>query len=340
AACLRLARRHGGLTVSNPSVGTLLVRDGVVVGRGITAKGGRPHAERVAIDEAGTRARGSTAYVSLEPCAHHGVTPPCAEALIAAGVARVVTAYIDPDDRVDGRGHTMLRDAGIEVNVGCCTDTAGRDLAAYLTRKTARRPHVTLKLAVSADGFIGRQGRAVPITGPLAVAYGHRMRAELDAIAIGGGTVSADDPSLTCRLTGLQSRSPQRFVFARALAADTILAQTAREVPTTLVSTDTPSADLLNLGVRHMPVEVHEGVSALPEVLEDMASTGISSLMVEGGAKLARSFLKAGVVDRVTLFRSPNALGDGIAAPTIPDQFRIIRELRLGPDTLQIFEKA
>ncbi|MEL6966812.1 MAG: bifunctional diaminohydroxyphosphoribosylaminopyrimidine deaminase/5-amino-6-(5-phosphoribosylamino)uracil reductase RibD, partial [Pseudomonadota bacterium] len=185
AACLRLARRHTGLTASNPSVGTLLVQHqpggSLIVGRGITAIGGRPHAERVAIDQAGERARGATAYVTLEPCAHHGATPPCATALIEAGVSRVVTAWIDPDSRVDGKGHAMLEAAGFAVETGVRSSDAARDLQAYLTRKQLNRPAVTLKLAVSADGYLGRRGEEVAITGALSRAMVHRLRAEHDA---------------------------------------------------------------------------------------------------------------------------------------------------------------
>jgi diaminohydroxyphosphoribosylaminopyrimidine deaminase/5-amino-6-(5-phosphoribosylamino)uracil reductase len=339
-ACLRLARRNRGRTATNPSVGTLLVKDGIVVGSGVTAIGGRPHAERLALDEAADCAKGATAYVTLEPCAHHAATPPCAQALIDAGVTRVVAAYIDPDERVDGKGYAMLREAGIIVEAGVCEAQAGEDLAGYLTRKRQNRPHVTLKFAQSADGYIGRAGEEVAITGPVAVSYGHRMRAEMDAIAVGHGTVEADDPSLTCRLEGLTDRSPHRFVFASQLDLATNLATTARVTPTTLVSATPPSAALAQIGVCHMPVEFHEGVMALPEVLEDMAAQGISSLMVEGGAKLAQSFLDAGLVDVIALFRSPDALGSGIKAPVIPQTFNEPRHLTLGADTLTLYAKA
>lgn len=339
-ACLRLARRNRGRTGTNPSVGTMLVKDGIVVGAGVTAVGGRPHAERLAIEEAGERARGATAYVTLEPCAHHAATPPCAQALIDAGVKRVVAAYIDPDQRVDGKGYAMLRKAGIEVEAGVCEALAGEDLAGYLTRKRQNRPHVTLKLAQSADGYLGRDGEEVAITGPVAVSYGHRMRAEMDAIAVGRGTVEADDPSLTCRLDGLADRSPHRFVFASQMDAGTNLAVTAREVPTTLVSAAPFAPVLAQAGVRHMPVAFHEGTMALPEVLEDMASQGISTLMVEGGAKLAQSFLDAGLVDAIALFRSQAALGGGIKAPAIPQSFTERCNLTLGFDMLTFYAKA
>src|SRR5690606_8696089 len=206
AAALRLGRRNLGLTATNPSVACLIVRDGVVLASAVTAPGGRPHAETQALAEAGAAARGATAYVTLEPCSHHGKTPPCAEALVAAGIARVVVSVTDPDERVAGRGLSILESAGIVVRTGVL-ETEGRDaLAAYLIRQTRKRPHVTLKLAVSADGMIGRAGAGqVAITGPVSRGQVHVLRAETDAILVGIGTALADDPELTCRLPGPRS---------------------------------------------------------------------------------------------------------------------------------------
>ncbi|WP_040304611.1 bifunctional diaminohydroxyphosphoribosylaminopyrimidine deaminase/5-amino-6-(5-phosphoribosylamino)uracil reductase RibD [Ahrensia sp. R2A130] len=347
-ACLRLARRHRGLTGTNPSVGTLLVKDGRVVGRGITAKGGRPHAERVALDQAGPNAVGSIAYVTLEPCAHHGATPPCAQALINAGVAEVHTAYIDPDHRVDGKGHAMLREAEIAVHAGQGSEIAGSDMRGYLTRKRLGRPMVTLKLAVSRDGMLGRTGEEVSITGPLARAMVHRMRAEHDAIAVGRGTVEADDPDLTCRLSGLEARSPERFIFdsAGVLTETSRLVASARTVPVHLISTLPGLPEhLLASGVRHFAAEAENGHIALPEVLDDLGARGISSLMLEGGAQLASSFLNAGLVDEIAFFVGAKDVGpDGIASPitlaTIPAEFNAGRTLQLGPNQLHFFSKG
>ena len=242
AAALRYGLRHSGLTGTNPSVATLLVDTSGpvprIVGRGVTALGGRPHAERIAIDEAGSAAKGTTAYVTLEPCAHHGVTPPCAEALVAAGVRRVVTAFEDPDRRVDGEGHAMLRAAGIEVVEGVLSKEAAHNLAGYLTRTSQHRPHVHLKLAVSGDGRLGLPGQEIAITGDEVRAQVHMMRAESDAILIGAGTARVDDPSLTCQLNGLSNRSPKRIVLEGegALPLSLQLFQTARQVPTILVA--------------------------------------------------------------------------------------------------------
>ncbi len=346
-ACLRFARRHRGQTGTNPSVGTLLVKDGQVVGKGITAKGGRPHAEPIAIEAAGSNANGSTAYVSLEPCAHHGATPPCAQALIDAGVTRVVTAWTDPDQRVDGKGHAMLRQAGIDVIMDEDNETARADLCGYLNRKQKNRPQVTLKLAVSADGMLGRPDEEVAITGPLARNAVHRMRAEHDAILVGRGTVDADDPDLTCRLPGLEDRSPHRFVLdsQAALTAVSRLARSANDVPVSLISSvsELPSS-LQELGVALFAAEEFDNRLALPEILEDLANAGFFSVMVEGGAETAASFLNADLVDEIWLFASSMVVGSGgIVSPILPGErppgFVVNRQLRLGGDTLTIMRR-
>lgn len=349
AAAIRLSRRNLGLTATNPSVGTLIVRDGVVVGRGVTAVGGRPHAEPQALAEAGALARGATAYVTLEPCAHHGRTPPCADALVAAGVARVVGAASDPDPRVSGKGYAVLRAAGIEVVEGVLAVEAGDLLAGYLTRSLRKRPEVTLKMAVSADGMIGRRGAGqVAITGPVARAQVHLMRAETDAILIGIGTALADDPELTCRLAGLAGRSPARIVLDAALRLPPAskLAATARQAPVLLAAAadadEARRAILAARGAGFLAVELHEGRIALPELLEDLAAQGFMTLMVEGGAETARHFLDEGLVDRIALFSGAVAIGEGgVASPvtpaSIPPGFRPIRRARFGDDIYDEF---
>lgn len=348
AACLRFARRHRGQTGTNPSVGTLLIKDGKMVGKGITAKGGRPHAEPVAIAMAGDNAESSIAYVSLEPCAHHGATPPCAQALIDAGVSRVVTAWTDPDQRVDGRGHAMLREAGIDVVMDDDNHTAKADLCGYLNRKEKNRPLVTLKLAVSADGMLGRPDEEVAITGRLARNMVHRMRAEHDAILVGRGTVDADDPDLTCRLSGLEHRSPHRFILDShaALAAASRLAKSAHDVPLSLISNagELPD-DLRQLGVGLFAAEEFQNRLALPEVLDDLASAGFFSVMVEGGAETAVSFLDHDLVDEIWLFASSVVVGSGgIVSPvmpgSLPSGFYVARHLTLGDDTLTIMRRT
>ena len=344
AAAIRLSRRNLGLTATNPSVGTLIVKDGVIVGRGVTAIGGRPHAEPQALAEAGARARGATAYVTLEPCAHHGRTPPCAEALVAAGIARVVGAASDPDPRVSGRGYAILREAGIAVTEGVLAAEAGDLLAGYLTRARLKRPEVTLKLAVSADGMIGRRGAGqVAITGAISRAQVHLMRAEADAIAIGIGTALADDPELTCRLPGLEARSPARLVLDAQLRLPPAskLAATARQVPLLLASSfaaeGTRRDALAGLGAGFLSAELHEGRIALPELLDDLAARGFLTLMVEGGAETARNFLDEGLVDRIALFTGTGALGEGaipspVTARDLPAGFRPVRQARFGDD--------
>ena len=345
AAAIRMSRRNLGLTATNPSVGTLIVRDGVIVGRGVTALGGRPHAEPQALAEAGELARGATAYVTLEPCAHHGRTPPCANTLVTAGVARVVGAASDPDPRVSGKGYAILRAAGIEVVERVLAEEAVDVMAGYLTRSMSRRPEVTLKIAVSADGMIGRTGEGqIGITGPQSRAQVHVMRAESDAILVGIGTALADDPELTCRLPGLEARSPMRIVLDRSLRLPVAskLARTAREVPV-LVATCNDAGDperrdaLAAAGVSFMAAETYDGRLALPELLEDLGSQGVSTLMVEGGAKTARQFIDEDLVDRIALFSADMTIGEGgIASPitrdTIPEGFRLVRTARYGND--------
>lgn len=348
AAAIRLSRQHKGRTATNPSVATLIVRDDgdgpVIVGRGVTAIGGRPHAEPQALAEAGERARGATAYVTLEPCAHHGRTPPCANALVSAGVARVVGAASDPDPRVSGKGYAILRDAGIVVDEGVLADEAADLLAGYLMRSVRKRPEVILKLALSADGMIGRLGAGqVAITGATARAQAHLIRMEVDAIIVGIGTALADDPLLTVRLPGLEDRSPARIVLDRQarLPVTSKLALSAHDVPL-LVATgpeagEERKAALAAAGASFLATETYEGRIALPELLEDLSARGISSIMVEGGADTARAFLEEDMIDRIILFRGLGAIGaGGIASPIdhdhIPGDFRLSREARFGDD--------
>src|SRR3954469_8590037 len=218
ALALDLGRRGQGRTWPNPAVGAVIVRDGVILGRGWTQAGGRPHAEVEALTRAGEAARGATLYVTLEPCSHHGKSPPCADAVIAAGIARVVSAIEDPNPEVAGQGHARLRAAGITVDIGLLAQEAARDHAGHFRRIRDSRPHVILKLAVSSDDRIAAAGhRPVTITGEAARARVHLLRAECDVVLVGIGTVLSDDPLLTCRLPGMETRSPVRVVLDRAL---------------------------------------------------------------------------------------------------------------------------
>ena len=356
AAAIRLARWHEGRTGSNPSVATLIVRevDGVpvIVGRGITAIGGRPHAEPQALAQAGELARGATAYVTLEPCAHHGRTPPCAEALVAAGVSRVVAAATDPDERVSGRGYGILRGAGIEVEEGVLAADAERDLAGYLMRRVENRVHVTLKLAISANGKLGRRdGVQVPITGEITRGQVHAMRAQSDVLLVGVGTAINDDPDLTSRLSGLEARSPVRLVLDTNLRVPTKsrLVQSARDVPVwiaTAASQDDPRrAELAAAGVEFIASDAHNGRLALPELLEDLAARGLSTVMVEGGAEVAKSFLDEDLVDRIVLLTGEKTIeGDSVDAPvtpqTMPESFRLVTSMTYGADRMDEYERV
>lgn len=317
---LRLGRRALGTTAENPNVGCVIVKDGRLLGVGWTQPGGRPHAETVALAMAGLAARGATAYVTLEPCAHHGRTGPCAEALAASGIARVVTALEDPDPRVSGGGHAILRRAGISVETGLGADEARRDMAGFLTRITKKRPQVILKMALSADHKIaGGVGQRTAISGPEAKARVHLLRAQSDAILVGLGTVLADDPELTCRLPGLEARSPVPFVLSRS-----------GDLP--------PGSHLARRGA-----EVLRG--SVPDVLADLGARGINRLMVEGGARVARSFLEAGLVDQFHLIRASGTLGpqgvDALAGLTLDQAlqpFAVIEQEKLGSDLLTVYE--
>jgi diaminohydroxyphosphoribosylaminopyrimidine deaminase / 5-amino-6-(5-phosphoribosylamino)uracil reductase len=352
AAAIRMARWNLGRTSTNPSVGTLIVKDGVIIGRGVTALGGRPHAEAEAIREAGAGARGATAYVTLEPCAHHGRTPPCAEALVTAGVSRVVIAATDPDSRVSGRGTAILRLAGIEVIENVLTAEAVRGMSGYLTRSVRKRPEVTLKLAVSADGLIGRRGVGqVAVTGEISRKMVHTMRAEVDAIAIGSGTALQDNPELTCRLPGMNNRSPIRIVLdSRArLPLEGKLATSAGRTPVWIAVHAAAPGDrtqaIAAAGCRLLACEEDGGHIALPEFFEDLAAQGIASVLVEGGAALSKSLIDQDLVDRLALFTSDSALGgDGVVPPvtehSVPDRFVKVRSALYGEDRFAEFERV
>jgi diaminohydroxyphosphoribosylaminopyrimidine deaminase / 5-amino-6-(5-phosphoribosylamino)uracil reductase len=352
AAAIRLARTNLGLTGTNPSVATLLIKDNVIVGRGVTAIGGRPHAETQAIAEAGDLARGSTAYVTLEPCAHHGRTPPCAEALVSAGIDRVVIAASDPDPRVSGKGAAILRQAGIEVVEHVLADEAYNGLSGYLTRSLKKRPEVTLKLAISADGMIGKTGLGqVAITGEIARRVVHLMRAQSDAIMIGSGTAMADDPELTCRLPGLEKRSPVRIVLDSTLALPlhSKLCRTAQFVRVWLAAfggADQRKREQLQaLGCRILSCDAHDGKIALPELLDDLGAEGIASVLLEGGSNAAAAMLEDGLVDRVMLFSGDLIIGQGgIASPLnpahMPPVFKLVRTSQFGSDIAREYVKV
>ena len=349
---LGLAARALGRVAPNPAVGcVIVVPNGTIVGRGWTQDGGRPHAETVALAQAGDAARDATAYVTLEPCAHIGQTPPCADALIRAGVARVVAAIEDPDPRVKGGGFTMLRNAGIDVDVGTFKSEAGKLNEGFFKRITEHRPLVTLKFAQSLDGRIATAtGESKWITGEDARRLGHLLRAKHDAILVGIGTVLADDPELTCRLPGLETASPIRVVLDTSLrlGEGSRLAKTARDIPTIVFTTAKDGAALRTAGVEI--VEVARDARGRPDiasVLHALAERGITRLLVEGGASVHATFINRGFADRLEVFRAPILLGgasqasvEALAAISLDEtpRFRCVGRRKLGADLLESFE--
>ncbi len=351
---LALARRGLGSVWPNPAVGCVIAKEGRAVARGSTGKGGRPHAETEALARAGEEARGATLYASLEPCCHWGLTPPCTKAIIAAGVRRVVVALEDPDPRVKGKGIERLSEAGLLVEEGLCRDEAAEVNAGFLSRTLRGRPFVTLKLATSLDGRIATaKGESRWITGPLARERGHLLRATHDAILVGTGTVLADDPLLDCRLRGLESRSPVRLALDRRLKIPlgARIFAGAPERPTWLLSS--PAADqrkreaLCAAGVDVIVIEREsaEGID-LEAALAALAARGLTRLLVEGGARLASSLIRAGLVDRLLWFHAPMVIGgEGIGAIAglkiealgKAPVFETVSSERLGEDVLTSF---
>lgn len=312
AAAVALSERGTGTTGANPNVGCVIVRDGHVVGRGWTQPGGRPHAEAMALAAAGPLARGATAYVTLEPCAHESPRGPCCAAgLIEAGIARLVIAAGDPDPRTNGNGIAMARSAGIDVTTGLLADAARAAMAGYFTRAALGRPHVTLKLAISLDGRIAlADGSSRWITGAAARAHVHLERARADAILVGRGTLDADRPRLDVRLAGLEHRSPRPVLLSRSDVG----------LPEGWLRIDRPDA-IADLPVGHW-------------------------LMVEGGAGAAAAFLAEDLVDRLLLYRAPILIGAGRPAigdigladlPTAHGRWRLVESRRFGPDCAEVY---
>ena len=356
AAALTLGARGLGRVWPNPAVGCIIVdAQGRVVGRGWTAPGGRPHAEPQALAQAGTAARGGTAYVTLEPCAHTGQTPPCARTLIEAGIARVVTALEDPDPRVAGEGHAMLRAAGVDVVTGVLEDRARAMQLGFLSRITRGRPMLTLKLATSLDGRIATaSGESQWITGPEARRRVHAMRASHDAVMVGAGTARADDPGLTVRGLGI-GWQPVRVVVSRRLdlPLEGQLARTARDVPVWLCHGPDADRDLIaawqGLGARLLACPVGPDRQIDPAgLLETLGAAGLTRVFCEGGGALAASLLLADVVDRLAMFGAGVALGAegwpalgamGLGALSEAPRLRLARVEQLGGDVLSLWEK-
>ncbi len=355
ALALALGRRGLGRTWPNPAVGAVIVKDGIIIGRGWTQSGGRPHAEIEALRRAGEAARGATLYVTLEPCSHYGKSPPCADAIIAAGLSRVVSALEDPNPEVAGAGHARLRAAGIVVDLGIGAEEARRDHAGHIRRMRDGRPHVMLKLAVSADGKAGAPGRKpLAITGEAARDRVHLLRAQSDAIMVGIGTALADDPMLTCRLSGMEKNSPVRVVLDGALRLPPAsrLAHTARDVPVWVITGgEAPRAAedaLLREGVTVLRAAQSDGRLDLAAVLKLLAARGVTRLMVEGGPVLAAALLAADLIDEAVLFQSSKVVGtDGVealdglplTALTQSPRLKCVMSEPVGADTQLVFER-
>lgn len=325
-SALTLARRSLGRTWPNPAVGAVLVRDGRVLGRGATAPGGRPHAEAVALDQAralGNDPAGATAYVTLEPCAHQGQTPPCADALINAGIRRVVCPISDTDARVSGRGFERLRAAGIPVEVGLCADEARRLNAGFFKRTEQQRPFVVLKLATTLDGKIAMaDGESQWITGPDSRRMAHLMRAQADAVLIGAGTARADDPALTVRDLGLDGRSPIRMVLdgALSLPLSSNLARTASTVPVWIFHRSGLDPERIaavqDVGIETIETRLTDtGTLDVADALSRAAHRGITRILCEGGGQIAAALLQNRLVDEIALFTAGKIIGqDGLNA--------------------------
>lgn len=328
-AALSLAARNLGDTWPNPSVGCVIVKDGVIVGRGWTGSGGRPHGETEALSRAGANAKGATAYVTLEPCSHHGKTPPCADALIAAGITRVVSATTDPDPRVSGNGYAKLSAAGITVEEGVQKAPADALNAGFFFKIQSKRPLFCLKTATTLDGRIAlANGQSQWITGENARRAAHALRARYDAILVGSGTALADDPMLTCRLEGYTGRPKVRVVLDRRnrLPKTSKLLTTGDQIPTWVLS----SANIEAVAV-------------------ELAERGLTRVLIEGGGSVAAAFLKAGFVDELAWFRSGGVIGNdgkgavdalGLTAIKALPGFVRQQTLVFGPDTLDILRKV
>ena len=338
-AAITFATRARGRTWPNPNVGCIIVHQGRVVGRGVTAEGGRPHAEAVALAQAGEAARGATLYTTLEPCAHASERgPTCSDLIVNAGLSRVVIALRDPDSRTDGNGIARLHDAGIDVVEDVETAAATRAMAGFLTRQRLGRPHVTLKLALSLDGCIARaDGESQWITGAEARAHGHLERSRAEAILVGRGTLEADAPRLDVRLAGLEGRSPKRYILSTTRTACPELVEGSSVSGLSLEIKDRASTS---------SAKTEWGVVYSPN---DITTLPTDHLLIEGGAQTASAFLRADLVDRILIYRAPILIGGGkpalhdIGLTALSDahgRWRAVDSRMLGKDRLDIYERV
>ncbi|HYC15725.1 MAG TPA: bifunctional diaminohydroxyphosphoribosylaminopyrimidine deaminase/5-amino-6-(5-phosphoribosylamino)uracil reductase RibD [Pseudolabrys sp.] len=351
---LALGHRNLGHTWPNPAVGAVIVKDGIILGRGWTQKGGRPHAEVEALRRAKKSAQGATLYVTLEPCSHHGKSPPCADSIIRAGIARVVSAMEDPNPEVSGQGHERLRAKGIAVDVGLGAEEARRAHAGHITRIVQNRPYVMLKLAISADGKAGLAGRKqAAITGETARERVFQIRAASDAILVGIGTVLSDNPQLTCRLPGMFERSPVRVVLDAKLSlplANSVVA-TVRETPTWVFTSPRVSSIaeeiLQQKGCKVFRVDESGGRLDVEQILKVLSGQGITRLMVEGGPTVAASFVEADLIDEAFLVRGEKPIGatgipplEGMPLDALTGRLTLRGSEKLGVDTIENFVRT
>lgn len=347
---LRLAERHVGNTGSNPSVGCVIVKENQVVSTGVTAIGGRPHAETIALDKAEERAKGATLYVTLEPCAHTGKTPPCVDAIIKAGIARVIIACKDSDPRVAGQSIQKLKYANIEAEVGLCEAEARAINAGFFSRIEKNKPYISMKLATTLDGKIANEnGESQWITGDLARRYGHLLRSKNDAIITGIGTATADDPSLTCRIAGLENRSPIRVVLDSklALSPNNELVKTADQIPTWIITDKkNDTSAFADSGAECIAVSSDDNYINLESLLTILAERGINRLLIEAGAGLSTAFLKQNLVDELYWFTNPSVIGNGglaaigelaIVAPSALARMQKESTISLGDDICNLY---
>jgi diaminohydroxyphosphoribosylaminopyrimidine deaminase / 5-amino-6-(5-phosphoribosylamino)uracil reductase len=359
---LHVARRILGQTAPNPAVGAIIADEatGEVVARGWTQTSGRPHAEAHALASAGERARGKTMYVTLEPCSYHGrtyplisKTMPCAEAILAAGMRRVVCATEDPNPEIAGRGVAVLRQAGVTVDIGLCQEEARWVAAGHILRMTKGRPFVQLKVAVSGDGLIAPgEGTPVWVTGPEARAYAHLLRAHADAILVGRKTVEDDDPELTCRLPGLANRSPRRVILDPKFRISPTfkMFQTAHRVPIIIFGASDNGTPHYPSGVeaRQVPAD-SAGRLQLDAVLQSLSKDGVTRVLVEGGPTIASALLAADLADEVVIGHGTASLSgkgrkpfgeSGLEVLDDPGRWRLAARRAIGADTLTVHRRT
>lgn len=355
AMALALGRRGQGRTWPNPAVGCVLVRDGLVVGRGWTADGGRPHAEPQALQQAGSKAHGATAYITLEPCAHQGKTPPCAQALIDAGVAEVVAAVGDSDPRVNGAGFSMLREAGVAVTTGICAEEANQDHAGFFLRINEERPFITLKLASSFDGRIATaSGESQWITQAPARRAVHALRARHDAVLIGGGTARHDDPTLTVRGLGI-THQPVRIVLSQSLnlPINNALEGTLDVAPLWLCHganvSEKRQAHWQKAGAELIACRTDQGALAIADALKNLANRGLTRILCEGGGMLAASLLALNLVDEIVGFQAGITIGAegqpnvgllGLKHLNDANRFGLVRTTAIGSDVMTVWRRS